>query len=470
MQLMNTSKSLFDHCKYETIQVTVPATEVLLSRQLPQIINRLSHPEDQVHLKVNVSALKEANCENLVEFVAWFICSTPARSLTWTHCTDIIDRIPGAYEIFSRVERLSLRGGGSTIDLSRLSENNRLRVLTLDDVEFVPFGCTSNLRGLKELHVSNVWVIDVFLQPSPDVTSISAKKSKSKYNYKDKKSHPFAEYEFPGLKKVSFTSCKSRFVDFNPMKFSHVSDVTFESSGTPLLSSLSNLSSLVLGSPGVPSFAEFDKLLTQSCPLTRFKVKGVDIDNKILSTLALDRKIRHLKVGNYLSKSVPLIPSLRCLALVGSRKLFNCQNLEHLFSVEIVSCRDLKSLEGLSRVPVVSVIQCWELTHLEDLRSDKCNRSITIEYLPKVRDFSPLNSVRTVSITRCQGFRNCSDVSGVRDLTLRDCEGLESIGSVLRNCQSLTLLGMSHLSSLVEVRDIKEITFGYFRANKFLHG
>lgn len=25
MQLMNTSKSLFDHCKYETIQVTVPA-------------------------------------------------------------------------------------------------------------------------------------------------------------------------------------------------------------------------------------------------------------------------------------------------------------------------------------------------------------------------------------------------------------------------------------------------------------
>lgn len=112
-----------------------------------------------------MSALKEAHCENLVEFVAWFICSTPARSLTWTHCTDIIDRIPVAYEIFSRVEQLSLRGGGSTIDLSRLSENNRLRVLTLDDVEFLPFGCTSNLRGLKELHVSNVWVIVASFNP-----------------------------------------------------------------------------------------------------------------------------------------------------------------------------------------------------------------------------------------------------------------------------------------------------------------
>lgn len=56
------------------------------------------------------------------------------------------------------------------------------------------------------------------------------------------------------------------------------------------------------------------------------------------------------------------------------------------------------------------------------------------------------------------------------DLTLRDCEGLESISSALRNCQSLTLLGMSHLSSLVEVMDIKEITFGYFRTNKLLYG
>ncbi len=76
-------------------------------------------------------------------FIAWFPTSTPAKSFTWQSETEIIDQIPGgASEMLSRFERLSLMDEKPRIfaPLFPPSTNNRIRVLTLNMVEFVVFG------------------------------------------------------------------------------------------------------------------------------------------------------------------------------------------------------------------------------------------------------------------------------------------------------------------------------------------
>eukprot|EP01040_Poterioochromonas_malhamensis_P016839 gene16839-19216_t len=169
---MSTSKSLFHLSRYETMEITIEARHVVQTRKLPEIVRRLPHPEQQIHLKLDVTEFRQGkitwgkertlaanlSSEELNEFVAWFLSSTPAKSLTWEFDTDLIDHIPNAYDLLGRFERLSMLDMSdmyTTIDLSHLPENNRVRVLTLNNVEFVVFGCLNNLTNLRELHVVN---------------------------------------------------------------------------------------------------------------------------------------------------------------------------------------------------------------------------------------------------------------------------------------------------------------------------
>ena len=75
-------------------------------------------------------------------------------------------------------------------------------MLTLNNVEFVVFVCLNNLTNLRELHVVYGWKLGSFL--APDTFYFD-----SNYKFKDGKSHPFAEFEFPGLEKASFRKCTS---------------------------------------------------------------------------------------------------------------------------------------------------------------------------------------------------------------------------------------------------------------------
>ncbi len=466
---MSTSKSLFHLSRYETMEITIEARHVVQTRKLPEIVRRLSHPEQQIHLKLDVTEFRQdkkiisgeerslaadLSSEELNEFVAWFLSSTPAKSLTWEYGSDIIDHIPNAYDLLGRFERLSMLDMSdmyTTIDLSHLPENNRVRVLTLNNVEFVVFGCLNNLTNLRELHVANGWHLDFFL--APDTSYFD-----ENYKFKDGKSHPFAEFEFPGLEKASFRSCSSD-LPFNPRKFSHVRELTFhECQCLPFLSSLKNLSSFVYtGSFGSLGGSEFDKMLSYSSPLKRFDVEGLHLTSEKILEVGLNRQIRHLALyATYQSEDFPFLPTLRSLTVSRPPKLSEFHNLGHLFSVELIGCDHLRSLEGLEQVTVLTIEGCRELRSLEGLRDGKFDRTIAINDCQEVRDFSPLNNVRKVTISGCPGFTDCSQVSGVKDLTLNWCEGLVALRDCLK-CQSLTLEDMDHLSSLKEVRDIPEL-------------
>ncbi len=475
---MSTSKRLFRLSRYETMEITIEATHVLPSRKLPEIVSKLAHPEQQIHLKLNVRpdeltwGLKRPlaaslSSEELSDFVVWFLSSTPAKSLTWEYGTDLIDHIPNVYDLLGRFERLSISDRTddyTTIDFSRLPKNNRVRVLTLDNVEFVVFGCLNNLTYLRELHVIFGWKLDFFLAPSSSYFD-------SKYKFKDGKSHPFAEFEFPGLEKASFRKCTS-YLHFDPRKFSHVRDVTFHACEcTPDFSSLKNLSSFVYtGSFGLAGGSEFDEMLSYSSPLKRFDVEGLHLTSGKILEVGLNRQIRHLALyENYQSEDFPFLPTLRSLTVSYPPKLSDFHKLHHLFSVELNQCHQLRSLEGLEQVTVLTITGCPELRSLEGLRNGKFDRFISIDYCREVRDFSPLNNVRKVAISLCPGFTDCSQVSGVKDLTIHMCTGIVSLGDCLR-CHSLTLTLMHHLSSLKEVRNIPELYIIGVRSTDLLNG
>ena len=471
---MSTSKRMFHSSRYETMEITIDATQVVQTRKLPEIVRRLPHPEQQIHLKLDVTFRRdkstwaaELSSEELNEFVVWFLSSTPAKSLTWKYGTDIIDHIPNAYDLLGRFEGLSILYKNdheyTTIDLSRLPENNRVRVLTLNNVEFVVFGCLNNLTNLRELHVVYGWKLGFFL---------SADKSSSQINYKfkDGKSHPFAEFEFPGLEKASFRMCSSD-IPFNPRKFSHVRDVTFHACEcTPDFSSLKNLSSFVYSRQfGRLRDSTFDEMLSYSSPLKRFDVEGLHLTSEKILEVGVNRQIRHLALyANYQSEDFPFLPTLRSLTVTQAPELSEFYNLRHLFSVQLNYCNRLRSLEGLGEVTVLTIRGCRELRSLEGLRNGKFDRTIAIIDCQEVRDFSPLNNVRKVTISACPGFTDCSQVSGVKDLTIYVCVGLVILANCL-NCQSLTLEMMDHLTSLKEVRDIPELYIRGFRLNDLLY-
>eukprot|EP01040_Poterioochromonas_malhamensis_P012284 gene12284-13436_t len=470
---MSTSKRMFHLSRYETMEITIEATQVVQSRKLPEIVRRLSHPEQQIHLKLDflefwgMETILAANLssEELNEFVAWFLSSTPAKSLTWEYGLDIIDHIPNAYDLLGRFERLSILDNDreyTTIDLSRLPENNRVRVLTLNNVEFVVFGCLNNLTNLRELHVVNCWKFDFFL--APDTSYFD-----ENYKFKDGKSHPFAEFEFPGLEKASFRRCSS-YLPFDPRKLSHVRDVTFhECQCLPDFSSLKNLSSFVYtGYFGLLESGDFDEMLSYSSPLKRFDVEGSEFTSEKILEVGLNRQIRHLALSNYQPEDFPFLPTLRSLTVSRPPKLSEFHNLGHLFSVKLDSCDQLRSLEGLEQVSVLTIQCCRELRSLEGLRDGKFDRTIAINVCQEVRDFSPLNNVRKVIVCICPGFTDCSQVSGVKDLTIVRCEGLVTLGDCLK-CQSLTLEDMDHLSSLKEVKDVPELYIRRFRLNHLLY-
>eukprot|EP01040_Poterioochromonas_malhamensis_P015927 gene15927-17941_t len=458
---MSTSKRMFHSSRYETMEITIEARHVVQSRKLPEIVRRLPHPEQQIHLKLDVTEFRQEKItwgvektlaadlsnDELNEFVAWFLSSTPAKSLTWECGTDLVDHIPNAYDLLGRFERLSMLDKGdmyTTIDLSRLPENNRVRVLTLN-------------------HVVYGWHLDFFL--APDTSYFD-----ENYKFKDGKSHPFAEFEFPGLEKASFRKCSSD-LPFNPRKFSHVRDVTFqECECLPDFSSLKNISSFVYtGSFGLARGSEFDKMLSYSSPLKRFDVVGLEFTSEKILEVGLNRQIRHLALHvNYQSEDFPFLPTLRSLTVSRAPTLSEFHNLRHLFSVQLNYCDQLRSLEGLEQVTVLTIEGCRELRSLEGLRDGKFDRTIAINDCWEVRDFSPLNNARKVTICRCPGFTDCSQVSGVKDLTVNWCEGLVTLGDCLK-CQSLTLIQMDYLSSLKEVRDIPELYIRSFRSNHLLY-
>eukprot|EP01040_Poterioochromonas_malhamensis_P017216 gene17216-19730_t len=463
------------------MEITIDATHVVQSRKLPEIVTRLAHPEQQIHLKVNVRDFKQdkftwgvertlvadLSGTELNEFVAWFLSSTPAMSLTWKYGTDLIDHIPNVYDLLGRFEQLSFMyktdDEYTTIDLSRLSENNRIRVLTLNNVEFVVFGCLNNLTNLRELHVLNGWKLDFFL-------SVDRFSSKINYKFKDGKSHPVAEFEFPGLEKVSFRKSSS-YLPFDPRKFSHVRDVTFhECKCSPKFSSLKNLSSFVYSREfGLLGGPDFHEMLSYSSPLKRFEVEGLHLTSEKILEVGVNRQIRHLALyANYQSEDFPFLPTLRSLTVSHPPKLSDFHNLRHLFSVELTHCNQLKSLEGLEQVTILTIRNCRELRSLEGLRHGKFDRSISINECKEVLDFSPLNNVKKVTIYGCPGFTDCSQVSGVKDLTIYVCVGLVILANCL-NCQSLTLEMMDHLTSLKEVRDIPELYIRGFRSNHLLY-
>ncbi len=104
------------------MEITIDATQVVQTRKLPEIVRRLAHPERQIHLKLDVTEFRRdkvtwgkerklaanLSSEELNEFVAWFLSSTPAKSLTWKYGSDLIDHIPNAYDLLGRFERLSI--------------------------------------------------------------------------------------------------------------------------------------------------------------------------------------------------------------------------------------------------------------------------------------------------------------------------------------------------------------------------
>eukprot|EP01040_Poterioochromonas_malhamensis_P012283 gene12283-13435_t len=413
----------------------------------------VSHPEQQIHLKLDVTEFRQdkkiisgeerslaadLSSEELNEFVAWFLSSSPAKSLTWEFDTDIIDHIPNAYDLLGRFERLSILYMSdmyTTIDLSRLPENNRVRVLTLNNVEFVVFGCLNNLTNLRELHVVNCWKLDLFLGPSSFYFD-------ENYKFKDGKSHPFAEFEFPGLEKASFRMCSSD-LPFNPRKFSHVRDVTFHvCKCLPYLSSLKNLSSFVY-TGGSLGGSEFDKMLSYSSPLKRFDVGGLEFTSQKILEVGLNRQIRHLALH---VTFLTLFKGLKSHFLVHD---------------------NLESLE-LSLVPTLPTTSNDYNNSIVQKKGDEdCGPQRAFELVTQSM-IVKLEEKESLLVDACPGFTDCSQVSGVKDLTVNRCEGLVTLVDRLK-CQSLTLIQMDYLSSLKEVRDIPELYIRWLRSNHLLY-
>lgn len=415
LQLLSTSKTIFEHCKYETVYYNIAVNH--------RNIFKLS-----IFLRKNF--VRNRNQQISLSLTA------PTEEVFQT-CSGFL----------AGIHKLNLRYHNPLSNSLNMSLFDNIYDLNLECIEGVEY--LSGLSGIKILEVSNsesIIAIDfipglkrLVLQILENLLEISGYENIPELQIVDCFRLNLQGFGNHDKAFLSWSDNSELEEPFNISMFKNVKSFRLEFvEDTLILSSLpvfENLVYLVLrGNSDEGPFFPFDPSYfpnLQFLHLSFAKISSkVPFPSKLqlgdfyqcsfddLSVLSHGKELRFRSCQGGCFNNVNALSNAYKLYFRDIQELEDVSSLSGVYDLRVISCMKVRDISALSRVPHLS-LDCCKIPSLEGLGQG--NSNITFAYPERNIDLSPLRSIYKVTLKDCDDLVNGRDLANVQHLTIFDC-------------------------------------------------
>ncbi len=443
--LLNTSKAIFQHSKFETVYYNIKIPKIEDSRRIVDYLSILCHSVKDKNLQISIKITRTT--EEILQQCVSLISGV--HHLSFQDINSLWEK-GSTRGLFCHIYHLKLQGINFIDRLSGLSDIKILEVRdcrSLITIDFIP--------GLKRLILHS-------LNGLSDISQYG--------NIPELKITVCPQLSLQGIgnhDKLSIIGSRN-FISYDIARFQNVKSLHLQTAYHPTLSTFPFFTNLIFleyhGCNDLFDCIYFPNLRFLRLISANFtsevtfpsKIETAEFYQCSFDDLSKLRNVRELNFSNCQGRGFHNVNSLLNvykLVFDGVNELEDVSSLGEAYNLSLVSCKRVKDISKLGRVHRLRVEECG-LTSLQGL--GQRNSEIVLSCLPSYIDLSPLKSTYKVILKSVDSLVDGRELANVQHLTICNCKNFEDT-SALSKVRSLCLVKCSKIKRLVDLENVSRI-------------